>query len=82
MFSGIWVWENLNKEKNVKKFEKIARFVNKFLKFVMLKCWNHSITIRNNAETYYQTLEKVRWHLGLIKNKCQKFSKSLKKIAK
>ena len=49
----------------------------------MLKCWNHSITTRNNAVNYYQTLEEVFWHLRQIKIKnCQKFSKSLKKIAK
>ena len=29
MFAGPWVWEDLNKEKNVTKFEKIARFVKK-----------------------------------------------------
>ena len=27
MFSGPWDWKDLNKEKNVKKFEKIARSV-------------------------------------------------------
>ena len=51
MFSGPWVWKELNKEKNMKKFEKIERFVKKLLKFVMLKCWNHSITTKNNAVT-------------------------------
>ena len=38
MFSRPWVWKDLNKEKNVRKFETIARFVKKLLKFVMLKC--------------------------------------------
>ena len=66
MFAGPWVWKDLNKEKNVKKFEETARFVKKLLKFVMLKCWNHSITSRKNAITYHQTLEEVLWHLGLI----------------
>ena len=28
---------------------------------------NHSTNIRNYAVTHYQTLELVRWHLGLIK---------------
>ena len=51
MFAGPWVWKDLNKEKNVKKFEKIARFVKKLLKLVVLKYWNHSITTRNNAVT-------------------------------
>ena len=83
MYSGPWVWKDLKKGENCQKIWKIARFVEKLLKFVMLKCWNHSITTRNNAVTYYQFLEEVLWHLGLIKiKKCQKFSKSLKKIAK
>ena len=34
---------------------------------MILKCWNHSITTRNNAVTYYRTLEEILWHLGLIK---------------
>ena len=53
MFSGPWVWKDLNKEKNVKKMNKIARFVKKKLKFVMVKCWNHFITTRNYAVTYF-----------------------------
>ena len=81
MFGGPWVWKDLNKEKTVKKFEEIARFVKKLLKFVMLKCWNHSITTRNNAITYYQTLEEVLWHLGLIK-KMLKIFKKLEKNCK
>ena len=83
MFSGPWVWKDLNKDKTRQTFEKIARFVKKLLKFVMLKCWNHSITTRNNAVTYYQTLEEVLWHLGLIKIKNVKnFQKAWKKLQK
>ena len=37
------------------------------LKFVLLKCWNHSTTNRNYAVTYSKTLEEVPWHLGLKK---------------
>ena len=59
MFSGPWVWKELNKEKYVKKFEKIARFVKRLVKFVMLKCWNHYINTKNNAVSYYQTPEEV-----------------------
>ena len=45
----------------------------------MLKCWNHSTTTRNNAVTYYKTLEEVSWQLGLRKlKKWQTFSESLK----
>ena len=40
-----------NNDKNCKFFFK------KILKFAMLKCLNHPITTRNNAVTYYQTLE-------------------------
>ena len=77
MFSGLWVLKDLIKKKNNKKFEKIARFV----KFVMLKCWHHSITTRKIAVTYYQTLEEVLWHLELIKEKkCQNFQKAWKKF--
>ena len=48
----------------------------------MLKCWNHSTTTRNNAVTYYKTLEDVPWQLGLRElKKWQTFSESLK-IAK
>ena len=83
MLSGPWVWKDLNKEKNVQKFEKIARFVKRLVKFVMLKRWNNSITTKNNAVTYYQTFEEVHWQVGLIKcKKCQKFSKSLKNNSK
>ena len=32
MFFSPWVWKDLNKETNVKKFEKIARFVKKIAK--------------------------------------------------
>ena len=53
------------------KFQKIAKI--RIVK--MLK--NHSITTRNYAETYYQTLEEVRWLLRLEKPK-----KSGKKIQK
>ena len=49
----------------------------------MLKCWNHSTTTRDYAVTYYKTLEKFPWHLGLKELKTwQTFSKSLKKIVK
>ena len=84
MFAGPWVWKDLNKEKKYqKKIEKIARFVKKLLKFVTLKCWNHSITTRNNAVTYYQTLKEVLWHLGLLKSKNIKiFQKAWKKLQK
>ena len=37
--------------------KKLQVFLRKMLKFAMLKCLNHSITTRNNAVTYYQTLE-------------------------
>ena len=82
-FSGPWVWEDLNKDKKRQKFEKIERFVKKLLKFVMLKSLNHSIATRNNAVTYYQTLEEVLWHLGLTKIKNVKnFEKAWKKLQK
>ena len=53
----------------------------------MAKVENNSITTRNYAviyhQTLYQTLEEVSWHLGLKKlKKWQKFSKNVKKIAK
>ena len=49
----------------------------------MLKCWNQSITTRNNAVTYAQTPRGGSLTTSADKNqKCQKFSKSLKKIAK
>ena len=49
----------------------------------MLKRWNHSITAKNNAVTYYQTLEEVLWHPRADKNqKCQKFSKKNEKNCK
>ena len=35
----------------------------------MWKSWNNSITARNYAVTYFQTLEEVHWNLGLIKLK-------------
>ena len=44
-------------------------FCQKTLKFVMLKCWNHSTTTSNYAVTYYQSLEQVHWQLGLTKLK-------------
>ena len=48
----------------------------------MLK-WNHSITTRNYAVTYYQNLEDVPGTLHLMHlKKWQKFSKSLEKILK
>ena len=53
------------RKKNVKKYEKNVSFVKKLSTFVMLKCWNHSITTRNNAVTYYQTLKEVPWHLSV-----------------
>ena len=48
-----------------KKLKKFARFVKKMLKFVILKCSNHSITTRNYAVTYNKTIEEVPWQLGL-----------------
>ena len=51
------------------------------LKFLMLKCWNHSTTTRNHA-ICYKTLEDISWHLPLKNSKNDKFSKSLKKIEK
>ena len=49
---GPWVGKNVNKNND----KKLQVFL-KILKFAMLKCLNHSITTRNNAVTYYQTLE-------------------------
>ena len=63
------------------KIEKIRTFVKKMLKLGMLKRWNHSNTTRNYAVTYYETQEKVSWHLGLNELKWQKFSVSLKKMS-
>ena len=50
----------------------------------MLKSWNHSTTTRNYAVTFYETLEDVPWHPGLIKlkNKYKHFQKDWKKIVK
>ena len=49
----------------------------------MLKSCNHSITTRNNAVTYYQTLDEIPRHLGLIKLKqMSKIFKKLEKTAK
>ena len=47
----------------------------------MLQSWSHSITTKNYAETCYQTIEEIPWHLGLIKLKKQPdLSKSLQKL--
>ena len=60
---------------NVKETEKNCVLSKKTLKFVMLNCWNHSITTRNYAVAYYKTIHKVFWHLGLNElKKWQKFS--------
>ena len=45
----------------------------KMLKFVTLKCWNHSTTTKNYAVNFYKTLKEVPWHLGV---------KELKKLPK
>ena len=37
MFPGPWVWKDLNKEKNVKKFEKNTRFVKKLLWYLIVE---------------------------------------------
>ena len=73
--------------KNVEKYEKIARFVKKYLNSWWQKVENHSITTKNYAGIYHQTLyqtpEEISWHLGIKKlKKWQKFSKNLKKIEK
>ena len=46
----------------------------------MLK--NHSITTRNYAVTYYQTLVKVGWPLRLEKPKITKYLKKIEKNCK
>ena len=51
-FSGPWVWKNLNKDNKCQKNEKIASFVKKMLKFVMLK------TIPLPLETMQQPITK------------------------
>ena len=47
----------------------------------MLKWWNHSITTRNYALTYYKTLEDVPWQLGLEELKKHEIVKISEKIA-
>ena len=46
----------------------------------MLNCWKPFITNWNYAETYYQTLEEVRWLLRLEKPRKWQILKNLEKI--
>ena len=62
--------------------KKFARFVKTMVKFLILKCWIHFTNTRNYAVTYYKTLEKVSWHLGLKELKKWRFFKKLEKIVK
>ena len=48
----------------------------------MLKCWNHSITPRYYAVTFFKNVEEVPWHKGLLKIKNVKNFKKLKKMCK
>ena len=48
----------------------------------MLKCRLQFTNTRNYAVTYYKTLEKVSWHLGLKELKKWRFFKKLEKIVK
>ena len=53
------VTKTFSKIKRFTKFEKIATFFKKLLKFVTLKSLEHSVPCRNYAVAYYQTLEEV-----------------------
>ena len=46
----------------------------------MLKCWNHSIKIRNYAVNYYLNLEEIPWHTGLMKIKTSFVFKKQKNV--
>ena len=48
----------------------------------MLKCRLQFTNTRNYAVTYYKTLEKVSWHLGLKELKKWRFFKKLEKVVK
>ena len=53
------------------------------LKFETLEIENHSISTRNYAVPYYQTIKEIPWPLSLENlREGPKFSKNLKKIAK
>ena len=51
--------KNKNFQKPLKNLQVLSKKCNNS------RCWNHSITTRNYAVTYYQTIEWVPWHLGL-----------------
>ena len=54
--------ERREKQKNVKKIEKVACFVKRNVKFVMLKCGNHSTTTRKNMQIAF--IKPLRRLLG------------------
>ena len=54
MFPGPWVWKDLNKEKCQKNWKKF-HVLSKDAKIRDVDMWNHSITTRNYAVTYYKT---------------------------
>ena len=68
------------RKKKVKKIEKICRFCKKkMIKFMMLKCWNHSTSTKKCAVNYYKNSGGDSCHLGLKKLKNDKiFEKSWK----
>ena len=74
----------LDKPKNRQNFSKPWKNLLVFpqKKCKTSRCWNHSITTKNCAVTYYQTIEWVPWHLGLIKLEKWQIFRKLEKIVK